>query len=309
MSGNILVIGATLIDTKGQPTSGLEPNVSNAAVIRSTRGGSARNVAENLGLLGANVTLLSAVGDDISGRRLLAQTAMENVHVGHVLIVPDACTGSYIGIIDEDGALSVALTDTRVMQHLTPDYLYRQRYLFQQADLIVFDGSLSEHAIEVIFFLAEQYKTPVCADPSSRRLTHKIEPHLAKLHLIVPSEAEAAALCGIDDIDDLLKSRRQLAQTLVARGVDIAVVTIANFGFVYATEYENGAVPALGSEIVDATGAGDAIAAAVIIGLLEEMPIVECMRLGASAAGLALQTTETVVPNLSLDMLYEHLLV
>ena len=309
MSGNILVIGATLLDTKGQPTHGLEPNVSNTAIIRNTRGGSARNVAENLGLLGANVTLLSAVGDDISGRRLLAQTAMANVRVEHVRIVPDVATGSYIGIIDEDGSTAVALTDTRVMDHLTPDYLYRQRHLFRQTDLIVFDGSLSEHAIEVIFFLAEQYKIPVCADPSSRRLTYKIEPYLAKLYLAVPNEAEAAALCGIEGMDDLLKSRRQLAQTLVSRGVKIAIVTISGFGFVYATEHENGAVPALGSEIVEATGAGDAITAAVIIGLLEGMPVVECMRLGASAAGLALQTAETVVPNLSLDLLYEHLLV
>jgi hypothetical protein len=33
------------------------------------------------------------------------------------------------------------------------------------------------------------------------------------------------------------------------------------------------------------------------------------MRLGAAAAGLTLQTNHTVVPDLSLDMLYDHLVV
>ncbi len=309
MSGNILVIGATLLDTKGKPSVGLEPGVSNPASIRNVRGGTARNVAENLGLLGADVTLLSAVGDDISGRRLLAQTAMANVDVEHVIVAEDANTGSYIGIIDEDGTLAVALNDTQVMEHLTPDFLMRQRALFHQADLIVFDGSLSEHAIEVIFYLAEQYNTPVCADPSSRRLTYKLQPHLDKLLLAVPSEEEAAALCDLEHVESTSDSRRQLAKNLVERGVQVAVVTISDLGFVYATERENGTLPTMVSDVVDATGAGDAIAAAVIIGLLEQMPLVECMRLGAAAGGLTLQTTETVVPDLSLDMLYEHLLV
>lgn len=315
MSGNILVIGATLLDIKGMPTTGLEPGVSNPSTIRSVRGGTARNVAENLGLLGANVTLISAVGDDITGRRLLAQTAMANVNVEHVITVEGANTGSYLAIINEDGTLAVALNDTQVMDELTPDYLMQKRTLFQATDLIVLDGSLSEHAIEVIFFLAEQYRVPVCADPSSRRLTYKLAPHLDQILLAVPSEEEALDLCDLDtaseedsDVQEK-ETRRVLARELVSRGVKVAVVTIANFGFRYATEHEYGTIPTLGGDAIDASGAGDAIAAAIIIGLLEEMPIVECMRLAAAAGGLTQQTTETVVPDLSLDMLYEHLLV
>ena len=63
MGERVLVIGATLIDVKGKPTAGLAPGTSNPSNIRVTRGGTARNVAENLGHLGAEVTLISAVGD------------------------------------------------------------------------------------------------------------------------------------------------------------------------------------------------------------------------------------------------------
>lgn len=307
MSEHVLVIGGMLVDTKCVPVSGLEPGVSNSAEIRNARGGTARNVAENLGRLGASIVLISAVGADIEGRRLLAQTAMADVDVTHVLTIPEATTGSYIAILEDDGTLAVALNDTRVMEHVTPDYLMRQRHLFQQATMIFFDGSLSEHAIQTIVFLAEQYDVPICADPSSTRLVHKIRPYLSHLALVVPNEHEAASLGEVTFVGNDPDTDLEIAQLLESKGVDVVVVTISDYGLVYASAHEQGHLPAQYSEIVDATGTGDAIASAIIFGMLEQLPLVECMRLGAAAAGLTLQSAETVVPDLTLDLLYEHL--
>ncbi|NJN54299.1 MAG: carbohydrate kinase family protein [Anaerolineae bacterium] len=61
--------------------------------------------------------------------------------------------------------------------------------------------------------------------------------------------------------------------------------------------------------MVDSTGTGDAVTAAIIFGFLNNLPPREAIRLGAAAASLTLQTNETVVPDLSLDMLYDHLIV
>jgi pseudouridine kinase len=61
--------------------------------------------------------------------------------------------------------------------------------------------------------------------------------------------------------------------------------------------------------MVDATGTGDAVTAAIMFGMLNNLPPIEAIRLGAAAASLTLQTAETVVPDLSLDMLYDHLIV
>lgn len=310
MSGHILVVGAMLLDTKGKPTTGLEPSASNPAEIRNTRGGTARNVAENLSLLGADVVLISAVGADISGRRLLAQTAMANVNVEHVRTVEGANTGSYLAILNEDGSLAVALNDTTVMANVTPDYLYRKRQLFREAALIFFDGSLSPHAVQLLLYLAQQYHTPVCADPSSSRLAHKLRPHLAHLTLAVPNGAEAEQLCQMsvsaeNPVDDGLLLARKLHQL----GVALAVVTLPDFGFAYASSHESGYLPARYHEVIDATGTGDAISSAIMLGLMESLPFVECLRLGSAAAGLTLQSAETVLPNLSLDLLYDHLFV
>jgi pseudouridine kinase len=307
MDGHILVIGAMLIDTKGVPLQGLEPGTSNSADIHSVRGGTARNVAENLGALGADVILVSAVGDDIDGRRLLAETAMAGVDVSHVRIVPDSHTGSYMAILNDDGSLAVALNDTAVMNHVTPDWLMRHRALFREARIVFFDGSVSEHVVQTVFYLADQYNLPVGADPSSTRLVPRLRPWLSHLTLAVPNAREAAALLNadIDQFDS--DTSLALAKELHRSGIEVAVVTLSDYGLVYATSGEHGHLPALYREVVDSTGTGDAITAAIIFGMLENLPVTDCMRLGAAAAGLTLQSRETVVPGLTLDLLYDNL--
>ena len=91
--------------------------------------------------------------------------------------------------------------------------------------------------------------------------------------------------------------------------MDTVVVTLSDFGLVYSTSDERGYIPAQYSEIVDSTGTGDSVTAAVMFGMVNDFPITEAIRLGAAAASLTLQTGETVVPDLSLDMLYDHLIV
>lgn len=309
MADHILLIGATLLDVKGKPDGGLEPATSNPGRIRTVRGGTARNVAENLARLGAEAILISAIGENDVGQQLLAQTAEAGVNVEYVQQLSGKRTGSYIAILDRDGTLSVAIDDTQVMETISGQFLYQRRSLFSEAQMVMFDGSLTPGAMETAMRLAQQYGVPVAADPSSARLANKLCPYLDGLHLVVPNEVEAAHLCGIDyfgyDADASLDAARQL----VRLGVDIGVVTLSDFGLAYATSDENGYIPPRYSEMVDSTGTGDAITAAIIFGLVNGLPATECMRLGAAAAGLTLQTHHTVVPDLSLDMLYDHLIV
>lgn len=309
MSETVLVVGATLIDTKGKPDAGLEPNTSNPATIRVTRGGTARNVAENLGLLGADVVLISAVGDDLLGHRLKEQTAASGVNVEHVQVIQEENTGVYMAILDEDGAMNVAMDDVHVMRHISSDYLYTLRKLFKNAAFVVMDGSLTSEAMGTVVDLCGRYDVPLVADPASARLAYKLRPYLSHLHLVVPNEKEAIELCQVGVLEDDLELSIELARSLVHAGVENAIVTLADFGLAYATATETGYLPPNYSKMVDSTGTGDAVTAAIIFGMLNELPTMQAIRLGAAAAGLTLQTTETVVPDLSLDMLYDHLIV
>jgi pseudouridine kinase len=119
--------------------------------------------------------------------------------------------------------------------------------------------------------------------------------------------AEAEVLSGkkVENGDEALAAARKL----VNMGVKIAIITLAEEGVVYATASDSGHVPAVATELVDSTGASDALTATVVFGLLNDIPIDEAVRLGASAAALTLECTDTVCQDLSLDLLYDQLLI
>ncbi|MFQ5436560.1 MAG: PfkB family carbohydrate kinase, partial [Anaerolineae bacterium] len=218
-------------------------------------------------------------------------------------------TGAYIALLEPTGSLSVALDDVRVMEHITPGFLNRSRRLFRDAEMVMIDGSLTPAALHSAVRLAEKYDVPICADPSSARLSFKLRPYVPNLHLLVPNAVEALDLCQVEKFDYTAEDSLELARQFVQAGVDIAVVTLPDFGLHYATNEETGHIPAHYAEMMDSTGTGDAVTAAIIFGLLNGFATIEAIRLGAAAASLTLQTGETVVPDLSLDMLYDHLIV
>lgn len=306
--GPVLVIGASSLDVKGRALEPLVAGTSNQGVIRSSLGGVGCNIAENLARLGVPTTLLSAVGADEAGKQLLAQAADSGIDITHVLFDPEGRTGSYVAILDHQGRLHMSIDDMAILNQITPRYVNDRRRLFRDAAMVVIDANLSPTTLKTVFRLVRKYQVPICADPTSKNLASRLRPYLGQLHMVTPNQAEAEALLegwSTNGRDEAIAAAKQL----VARGVEIAVITLAEMGVCYATSNESGHVPALDIKIVDFTGAGDALSAATIFGLLEKMPVDEAIRLGVSAAALTLQSRETVCHDLSLEKLYDQLIV
>jgi pseudouridine kinase len=305
-AASVLVIGAMAVDAKGKPRRALVPGTSAPGTVRLSVGGVARNIAENLARLGVHATLLSVVGDDPIGRFLLDATARSGVDVEYVLVRREQRSGAYLAVMDRNGAPAHAIDDMAVLRYLAPGRIYRLRRLFRDASMIVLDANVSPRVIETIFSLAGRYGKPVCVDPTSTTLAERMRPYLGQIHLVVSNLQEARAL--VCDPDEELDAQ-EMAMRLVGMDVEIAIITLAEKGLYYATSDERGHVPALQRDVVDLTGAGDALTAAVIFGLLNDIPISEAVRLGVSAAALTIQCPETVCPGLSLDRLYDELVI
>lgn len=307
--GPVLVIGAAGIDLVGRVRKELQPGTSTPAEIRTSFGGVARNVAENLAHLGHETILLSAVGEDEPGDQLLKVTQAAGVNIDAVLRVEDYTTGTYLGVVNESGSLKFALDDMRITQAITPAYLRTQQKLFKRASLIFVDGNLSPRALRTVFSITKRVGRPVVADPTSASLAGHFKPYLSQLHLITPNFSEASVFCGYP-IDP--KDRNQTidaARFLVAEGVKIVIITLAEFGVCYASSETWGMVPAVQTEVIDPTGAGDAMSATVIFALLNDIPLDDAVRLGASSASLTLRHRGAVLPDLSLEKLYNHLVI
>lgn len=305
---HVLVIGAASMDTKGHALQTIQKGTSTPGEIRISVGGVARNIAENLARLGERVVLLSAVGDDGVGRRILNQGTQSNINMHHVLVDAEHHTAAYLAILDEYGDMIMSIDDMIITREtITPEFVYRRRALFRDASLVAIDANLSPDTLDTIFRLAQTYDLPVCADPTTGTLAPNLCRHLSQLTLTTPNAAEAKALCDITVSDR--ESALEAAQRLVSLGVRIAIVTLGATGLVYATSQESGHIPAIACDVVDLTGAGDALTAAVVFGLLNEFPVDEAMRLGTSAATLTLLSKETVCPELSLELLYDQLVI
>jgi pseudouridine kinase len=307
--GHVLVIGAANLDIKGRPDIPVERGSSTPGTIRRSLGGVARNVAENLVRLEVETVLLTSVGDDEAGARILGQAAGSGIDISQAVTVEGERTGAYMALLTENGTLDIGLDDMAVLAALTPAYFRARRSLFEEARMAAIDANLTPEALETVFQLCREYQIPVCADPTSNMLASRLCPYLPSLYMTSPNVPEARSICG----DIFAESDREAAQAaaahLVSLGVDIAVITLGEYGVVYADAETKGHLPAIQTHLVDATGAGDAQTAAIIFGLLEGFPLDECIRLGVTAATLTLRSRETVRPDLSVELLYDELVI
>ncbi len=306
---HVLVIGSAGIDIKGRPAQDVIKGASIAGLIRSSVGGVARNIAENLARLEVPTVLLSAVGDDPDGEHVLRHSQEAGIDVSQVKIVPHKRTGRYMAILTTDGQLDLAINDFEIGSEIDAPYLAQQESLFANAAMIVLDANPDQDALRTVFKFARRYKTPVCADPTTPSLARRLRPYLNRIMMMTPNLQEAAALSEypIDRTD--VETALSVAQTLLEQGVRIAVVTLGMRGLAYASGFDRGLIPAIRTEIRDETGAGDALTAGVIFGLLHDVPLDEALRLGVSAASLTLRSPDTVARDLSQEMLYDQLVL
>ena len=306
---HVLVIGSAGIDVKARAQESLHWDTANFGEVHTSVGGVARNMAENLARLEVDTLLLTAVGKDECGRRVIRQSKERGVICQHARALDSVHTGGTVSLLNDDGEPLVMISDFEAMRRVDANYLWKHEALFAGAVMIVIDATLSEEALATVFELADRYNVRFCDDPTMPALAVRLVDYLPRLYLVSPNGDETTALCGLPNPAQNRESAIDAARHLVSLGVQIAVVTLGEQGVAYADGSGGGFIRALHTQVVDPTGAGDAFSAAVIFGLLNEVTVDEAMRLGMTAASLTLQSRETVLPELSQELLYDKLVV
>ncbi len=303
----VLVIGAACVDIKGRPCDDLMPGTSNRGQVQITPGGAARNIAENLARLDVRTTLLSVVGTDQFARLIIESTAAAGVDMSRVRVSPGAPSALYLAVLDRGGHLAVSIDEMSSLDLLNPPYIYAHRDLIEEASMVVIDANLATNSLGTVLALARRHNVPVCMTTVSVALARKAKRYLKDYAMVIGNLDEASVLCGmpITNVDEATRGAHQL----VAEGVKLAIITLGPRGLVYATGESNGYIPAIQCEVLDATGAGDALAAAVIYGHVNGFPVDEALRLGVSAATLTLTCRDTVCRDLNQETLYQRMVI
>lgn len=288
----IVCIGGANIDTKAKSLQPIRFQESNPVTVKRTSGGVARNIAENVAQLGAATSLLTIVGDDPDGKLLLDDCKRCGIDVGLSIVMPGEATGTYTAVLDHAGEMVVALAGMHIFDRFTIGMLASRWSAVAAADWVMADTNITEEALRYVIERCGQDQLPLCINPVSAVKVRKLPQQLAGVTLIVANRNEAEVLTGvgISGTEDAYRA----CERLLRAGVKQAVITMGQEGAVWSSGEGSGHhLPPI-VQVADVTGAGDALMAGVLCGLLQHEPLETACRWGMSAAALTIQSDRTV---------------
>lgn len=297
----ITIIGAAIIDVLAGPVSEQVFQTGSQPVEKTglSFGGDALNEAVVLSRLGKKVQLISKVGKDEAGAR--------------VMDYAEGCGLATECIIQEEGlttGMNIVLLDEKGERHFltNPQGSLRK---FALEDILPYADDMGE-----IVSFASIFVSPILDIPAMVQLFRKIKSVpgrilvadmtkakkgerlddikclLPYVDYILPNEDEIALLTGICD-------SRKNAELLVEAGVGCAVVKCGAKGCVIATKEVVLEVPACPIEaLVDTTGAGDCFAGGFLWALSEGYFLEDCGKMACAVASCSVEkvgATEGVV--------------
>jgi pseudouridine kinase len=289
----VVVVGGANLDLKARTTAVVVPGTSNPGSLVTSPGGVGRNIAENLARLGTPTALVAAVGQDLFGDDLLGATAAAGVDVSAVRRVPGA-TGTYLAVLEPTGELSVGVSDMAATATLGPEHL--DAALLTGADLVVLDGNLRADTLAAAWTLATEAGVRVVLDPVSvpkaAALAHLVGER--PLWCVTPNSGELAVLGG-------------RTAALHARGVELVWVRRGAEGSLLSGPDGALELDTVPGEVVDVTGAGDAMLAAFCHAVLGGVSPGEAAAYGHAAAALTVACGDTVRADLTDELVRSRL--
>ncbi len=194
------------------------------------------------------------------------------------------------------------------MSELTSAAVDERRAVIEGARMLVLDCNLDASALRRAAEIAASAGVEVVVDPvsvaKSARLAPVLEAKVA-LHTITPNVSELGAIVGTtlrDDAEVIAATRdlhsRRVTNVWVRLGSQGSLLSSSDGDDVVVTR-----IPAMNAEVVDVTGAGDAMTAGYVCALVKGYSTVAACAYGHAAAALTIATGASVATELSWDAL------
>ena len=293
MKKDITIIGNSVIDVLAKPINAkvFETGSQPVEQIKLAFGGDALNEAVVLTRLEKKVDLVSKVGKDEAGSRVLSFLKDSGISVDKIIIEGGIDTSVNVVLIDEQGERYFLTNPSGSQRKLTEDDIYP--YLDSAKDIVSFASIFVSPLLDIpamtrLFRKIKEKDKILIADmtkPKNGERLEDLKELLPYVDYILPNEDEIALLTGV-------QNPSANAALLVEAGVSCAVVKCGSKGCLIKTEKEMYHIPSYPVEnCIDTTGAGDSFAAGFLWSLSEGMSLMEC---GCFACAAASCTVECV---------------
>ncbi len=250
----IAVIGSTNIDVVSYidkiPAGGETRAAQN---FHTAHGGKGANQAVAAAKLGADVLMVTAVGDDMFGKGALENFKRNNMDTSRVNVVEGVATGVATIIVEASGQNRILLYKG-ANDKLTPELLAQAEDDLKNCGLIVLQLEIPLETVYAAIDFANENKIPILLNPAPAVKELSIE-MACKCDFFVPNETELGILTDMP-----VGSREEVkaaAASLLAKGLKNIIVTLGSKGALWLANDIEEYVPTRKVQAVDSTGAGD----------------------------------------------------
>jgi len=298
----IVCIGNATIDRTFALAVDATLGTKNPAVARPPAfGGVARNVAENLARLGVRTALIACTGDDDAGRTLLDDCRALGIDVRGCVLSTDYPTPQYAAILDVRNDLIMGASDMRAIEALPPE---RVLHAGDGADVAwtFADCNLSRETLAAAIAAPRAAGHRIAINTVSVAKASRLPAALRGIDLLFCNVVEAQAYLATAEADP-----ERLAQALHERGAHTTVMTLGDAGAIVAGPFGIERIATVPQTVTDVTGAGDALIAGTLYGLLGGASSLDAVRVGMAVASLAVEAPTPVNPAVSPATVRERL--
>jgi pseudouridine kinase len=246
----------------------------------------ARNAAEVLARLGAEAALASIVGEDEAGISLVKQLAACGVDTRPTVRKATARTAEYVAVFHR-GELFAAFADMEILDGLDGAFCTMRLAAAGSVDGVFADCNLSQKALGHLRDHCRAAQLPLAVDAVSLAKSQRLSDDLAGIALLSLNRGEAQGLAGTDEPAAAIATLRR-------RGAAAVIIADGERG-VHAGD-ETGMFRTImpRTEVVNVSGAGDALAAGAFLARLEGNSLREAAAFGMGCAQAALSCRRSI---------------
>lgn len=244
-------------------------------------GGKGANQAVAAARLGAEVSMLVKLGQDVFGDLAAQNLAREGIRPEFVLRSAESHTGVAFIIVDQNGENTIVVAGG-TNNFLTPADVERARPAVCEALVLLVQLEIPLETVEAAVRMAHKAGVKVVLNPAPGQ---PLSPQLlALVDVLTPNETEAQIISGLPV--GSLQEVETAARSLLQLGVGAVVITLGSKGALVVTMQMCTHVPGIPVQVVDTTGAGDAFSGALAVALAEGKDLVQAAAFANAAAAL-----------------------
>jgi len=296
----LFAMGGATVDLVGRPYKTLIYQDSNPGSVKLSFGGVARNIAENAVRCGSEVSLMALFGDDAFGQLCYQYCQNLGIDLSFSNVLSNHSSATYLALLQDSGEMNLAIADMEILKKVDINDFDRGISTMKNDDYCAIDTNLS---VEVLESLCAKIPAKIAMDPISTQKAVKAKSILKYLSVFKPNIMEAELVCGFEINDDV--SMNKALDFFTEKGVKEIFITGGEKG-VYTSNGKNKYhIFHQPVETVNTTGGGDAFLGVYLSYRLKGYDWIEACEWGLCASYLTVQTNETVVRDLSDELLSE----